>query len=83
MRTESIRDSKRLAPGQVWMSFRFNGRATVSHTTLLIGLKDDNFTWLVLRTTDKGRMFTHTPALHFLGNELDEDDEEVTFVRVA
>lgn len=83
MKIESIKDSKRLAPGQLWMSFRYNGRETRSYTTLLIRKMDDDFTWFVLRTTDRGRFFTHAPALNFIGDELDEDDEEITFVRVA
>lgn len=83
MRIESIKDSKRLAPGQVWMSFRFDGKQTRCTTTLLIHQMDDGWTWFILRTNDRGRFFTHMPALNFIGDELDEDDEEMSFVRVA
>ncbi len=83
MKIENTKESKRLAPGQVWMSSRFDGTAVRCTLTLLIKQLDDNFTWFVLRINDKGRVFTHTPALNFIGNELDEDDEEMSFVRIA
>lgn len=83
MRIESIKDSKRLAPGQLWLAHRrVHGRVR-STTTLLISKMDDDFTWIVMRTNDAGRCFIHRPAVFFLGNELDDDDEDVTFVRLA
>jgi hypothetical protein len=84
MRTESTKDSKKLAPGQLWMSFRHHSKTGQfkAYTTLLVK-KVDEWNWFILRTTEEGRFFTHVPALNFIGDELDEDDEEVTFVQLA
>lgn len=75
-----MKDSKRLEAGQVWMFFGPEGRGA---TTLLIKLDESSHTWLTLRTRWDGRMLVHKPVLHFIGHELDEDDEDVTFIKVA
>lgn len=83
MKSDPTKESKQLAPGQVWMSFSYAGKELRCSTTLLIRKEDDDFSWFILRTSDSGRCFTHVPALNFIGDELDEDDEDMVFIRLG